>query len=136
MEIIIKSGAIKRKKFELDDENEKLLEKLANELGMDKKAVLQAIIKDEEIDVKEDKNLKNLQEELLSLQKEMFRIEGEWSSIRYKSHVIAHEIKNLSVALIGLLNQNRMLRRQLNMHEEYDDLRKLAEEYLFMKMKS
>ncbi len=136
MEVIIKSGAIKKKKFEIDTENEKLLKKLTDELGIDKKAVLQAIINEKELDIKEDENLKKLQDELLSLQKEMFRIEGEWSSIRYKSHVIAHEIKNLSVALIGLLNQNRMLRRQLNMQEEYEDLRKLAEEYLFMKMKS
>ncbi len=136
MEVIIKSGAIKKKKFEIDTENEKLLKKLTDELGIDKKAVLQAIINEKELDIKEDENLKKLQDELLSLQKEMFRIEGEWSSIRYKSHVIAHEIKNLSVALIGLLNQNRMLRRQLNMQEEYEDLRKLAEEYLFMKMNS
>ena len=135
--VIIKSGRYKKKTFEINENNQKLISKLAKELRVNEKEILEAVLLDKPLENHSNlKKMKELKEELLHLQKEMFSIEGEWSAIRYKSHVIAHEVKNLSVALIGLLNQNRMLRRQLNMEQKYGELKKLAENYLFMKMKS
>jgi len=81
-----------------------------------------------------EKRINELRDELLHLQKEMFAIEGEWSALRYKSYRIAHDLKSQSVVLIGLVNQNRALRRQLKMEEKYKEIRELAEHYLFMKM--
>ncbi len=136
-EIVIKSGKLKKKSFKLDRENEELIKEIAEKFNIPAEKIVEMALLDEKGEKEGDeKRLQELREELLHLQKEMFVIEGEWSSLRYKAHTIAHDVKTLSVVLIGLVNQNRTLRRQLKMEEKYREMRELAEHYLFMKMKS
>ena len=136
-EIVIKSGKLKKKSFKLDWENEELINEISEKFNIPAEKIVEMALLDEKKENEGDeKRLKELRDELLHLQKEMFVIEGEWSSLRYKAHTIAHDVKTLSVVLIGLVNQNRTLRRQLKMEEKYREMRELAEHYLFMRMKS
>ena len=64
----------------------------------------------------------------------MFKVDHEWHSLHIKNFLIEHELKDLSIVLIGLLNQNRTLRRVLKMEVKYKDIRKLTEHYLFKKI--
>ncbi len=136
-EIVIKSGKLKKKSFKLDSENEELIKEIGEKFNIPEEKIVEMALFDEKEENEDDeKRLKELRDELLHLQKEMFVIEGDWSSLRYKAHTIAHDVKTLSVVLIGLVNQNRTLRRQLKMEEKYQEMRELAEHYLFMRMKS
>ena len=137
VELTIKSGKFKKKSFKIDKNNEDMLREIEIKYHIPMEKALKMAILDKGAKEEGDKErMMKMREELLNLQKEMFVIDGEWSSIRYKAHTIAHDVKTQSVALIGLVNQNRTLRRQLKMEEKYREIRELAESYLFMKMHS
>ena len=134
-DIVIRYGKLKKKRFTVNKENWELIRKISEKFDVSPERVVEMSLLDENRESEgNEKRINELQDELLHLQKEMFVIEGEWSALRYKSYRIAHDLKSQSVVLIGLVNQNRTLRRQLKMEEKYKDIRELAEHYLFMKM--
>ncbi len=132
IEVIIRYGVYEWKKFELSEENEELIKKLSEELHMPIEDVVKIAIKD--INVLHESNSENmekLQKELFDVKKEMFTLDRERSALYTKNTLIIHELKELSVTLIGLVNQNRTLRRILKMKKKYEEEKKLAEHYLF-----
>ncbi len=132
IEVIIRYGVYEWKKFKLSDENEELIKKLSEELHMPIADVVKIAIKD--INVLHENNSENmekLQKELFDVKKEMFKLDKERGVLYTKNTLIIHELKELSVTLIGLVNQNRTLRRILKMEKKYEEAKKLAEHYLF-----
>ncbi len=129
---MVKAGVIRKREFRITEEVESLLHDIQDKFGIPpEKAVEMALLGHY---TGEDKKAEERKEELLKLQREMFEIEGEWSALKYEVHTLAHEIKPLAISLMGLLNENRTLRRILNMEEKYGDLRDLAERYIFLRL--
>jgi predicted nuclease with TOPRIM domain len=131
-DIIIRSGALRKKHFELSKDNEKLLKKISKRYGFSEKEILEYALGEKSPEIVGNKErIEQLREEIDRLLQDMFSAEGKWSAIRYQSHTLSKEVKSLAVALIGELSQNRTLRRQLKKEKKYDELRELAEHYLF-----
>ncbi|RLF91001.1 hypothetical protein DRN82_02745 [Thermococci archaeon] len=51
------------------------------------------------------------------LEKELFELEGKWSSIRFKSYQLALDNKNLAIQLSGMIAENAGLRKMLGLKE-------------------
>ena len=132
MEITIKSGFLRKRKFAVRSETLSIVKKLAVEYGLSEEDIIRMAIKNEEVHPSGDPDeIKKLRDEIDKLNKRMFVLEGEWSAIKYKAHTLARDNKTLAVVLTGLLSQNKTLRRQLGLKREYDELRELTDYYLF-----
>ncbi len=131
---MVKAGKIRRKTFRLKGEVESLLEEMQENFGIAPEKAIEMALLGQAAGKGEGKNAGKMKEELLNLQREMFEIEREWSPLKYEVHTLAHEIKPLAISLMGLLNENRTLRRILVMEEKYGDARILAEKYIFMRL--
>ncbi len=131
--IIVKSGAIDHKKFIVNKQVENLIEELANKYGLTQEKLVEIALNNNYLESNtRDEDVSKLQNELLNAQKKMFSVEMKWSSLHTRNLLITKELKELSVTLIGFVNQNRTLRKMLGMEEKYGEMRKLAEHYLFM----
>ncbi len=131
-EVTITAGKLRKRKFKLSEENENIIKELAEKYGLSAEEIMKHALNDDAPMITENvEELNKLREEINALLRDMFIIEGKWSAIRYKSHTLTKDVKSLAVALIGELNQNRMLRKQLKKEKKYDELRKKAEYYLF-----
>ncbi len=136
--VLIRSGMLKKKYFKLSMKNKKLIHKISEDYGLAEEKILLYALGDEIPEIIGNvQKVEELRREIDSLQRKMFDIEGMWSAIRYKSYALMKDLKALSVSLLGELNQNRTLRRQLKKESKYDDVRKkpnttyLKYEYLF-----
>jgi len=136
--IIVKSGVIDHKKFIVNKQVEKLIEELADKYGLTQEQLVERALNNNYLELhsnevhSNEEEVSKLQNELLDVQKKMFSVEMKWSSLHTRNLLITRELKELSVSLIGFVNQNRTLRKMLGMEEKYDEMRKLAEHYLFM----
>ena len=132
MEITIKSGFLRKRKFAVRSETLSIVKRLAMEYGLSEEDIIRMAIKNEEVPQSGDLNeIKKLKDDIDKLNKRMFVLEGEWSAMKYKAHTLAMDNKTLAVVLTGLLSQNKTLRRQLGLKREYDELRELTDYYLF-----
>ena len=132
IEITIKSGFLKKRKFIIKEETQTLIKRISEEYKLSENEIIEMAMNNENPQRSGDGgNIETLKKEIDELEKRMFILEGEWSAIRYKAHTLANDNKMLAVVLTGLLSQNKTLRRQLGLKIEYDELRKLVEYYLF-----
>ncbi len=132
MELILKSGFLRKRKFTIKEEIQALIERISREYGLSEDELIRMSLEKEKIKSSGDANkIQALREEVDKLKKRMFILEGQWSSIKYRAHTLANDNKMLAVVLTGLLSQNKTLRRQLGLKREYDELRELVEYYLF-----
>ncbi len=56
-----------------------------------------------------------LEEEVEELERKLYRIEGDWSPLKFRAYYIAMDNQNLAIQLSGMLAENKRLRKQLGL---------------------
>ncbi len=133
-EVILKYGFTKRI-FPIYEKNEKLLDEIMYMSGLNLENVLEMALNGRSENKRDDPEVLALRDEIEKLQKEMFILETEWSSLRYRLFTEIDECKKMAIALSGLISENRKLRKLLGMKKEpeIENIWKTVEKYLFFR---
>ncbi len=132
MEILVKGGFLRKKKFKLEKYTAKLIEELSRKYKIPPEKLILMALKEEKLERERNERMKELQEKISSLLDEMFQLEGKWASIRYKSYTYAKENRTLAIILTGHLSENRSLRRILKKKNAHKDIEELVNYYLWL----
>ncbi|WP_297487795.1 hypothetical protein [Thermococcus sp.] len=134
MRIIVRSKRDRRKVvLKMPDESFRRLETLLSEYGFRLDALLLDLARTESIDVPavSDGELKSLSEEVSRLEEEVYKLEGKWSPLRFKTYYIVQDNRNLSIQLSGMIAENKRLRKTLGLEEkDWSEAEELIRYYL------
>jgi len=117
MKVVVRSDSKwKKVVFNVPDDVFNEIEKNAEEYGFRMDEVLKIILIDGYVegDVKKEE-LKELEEEIKTLEKLLYQLEGKWSPLKFKTYYIALDNQNLAIQLSGMLAENKRLRKQLGL---------------------
>ena len=60
-------------------------------------------------------DIEALEREIDELERKLYRVEGDWSPLKFRAYYIAMDNQNLAIQLSGMLAENRRLRKQLGL---------------------
>ncbi len=132
MEIVIKSGAVKKRKFRLYTNNAKEIEYLSRRYRISPEKLVREALMGNKIKEDPGKELEELNDEINALLQQMFRLESEWAGLRYRAYLYIKENRSYAISLAGSLAKNRHLRNLLNMAPSHRDISELVDKYLWM----
>ncbi len=134
MRIIARSKRDRRKVvLKMPDESFRRLKALLSEYGFRLDALLLDLARVESTDVPavSDGELKSLSEEVSRLEEEVYKLEGKWSPLRFKTYYIVQDNRNLSIQLSGMIAENKRLRKTLGLEEkDWSEVEELIRYYL------
>jgi len=134
MRVIVRSKRDRRKiVFKMPDESFRRLEALLSEYGFRLDDLLLELARVEGTDVPavSDGQLKSLSEEVARLEEEVYKLEGKWSPLRFKTYYIVQDNRNLSIQLSGMIAENKRLRKTLGLEEkDWGEAERLIRYYL------
>ncbi len=131
--IVLRAGSIKKKKFNIEGEAEKLIQKLSKRYGMPPEELIHLAFNQNFVSPHEDtEKIKALRREINNILSEIFVLESKWAAIRYRAYTIAKENKSLAITLTGHLGENKTLRRILKRKKEYREVQELVDYYLWL----
>ncbi len=58
-------------------------------------------------------DIEALEMEIEELERKLYRLEGNWSPLRFRTYYLAMDNQNLAIQLSGMLAENKRLRKQL-----------------------
>ncbi|ASJ16957.1 hypothetical protein A3L04_07655 [Thermococcus chitonophagus] len=123
MKVVFKASRWNKVSIDVPEKALKMIEKSDFELI----EVIKAICNGE----LENEFLNDNFEKIEKLEKELFELEGRWSSIRFKAYQLALDNKNLAIQLSGMIAENARLRKMLGLEEgDYREAKELIKRYL------
>ncbi len=132
MEIILRAGKLKKKKFNLSKHTENIIHEVSSRYGISEDKLLLMALMEEGENKSRGSKVEKLRREIDELLSEMFTLEGTWASIRYRSHTFVKENRGLAIVLAGELGENKSLRNLLGKERAHDDIREVVDYYLWL----
>ncbi len=132
MELVLKAGKLKRKRFKLGKHTERLIKEISQRYSIPEERIVLNALEGHRIKKDEDEELKVLRDEIDSLLEEMFALEGKWASIRYRSHTYVKENRGLAIILSGYLGENKSLRNFIKKERAHRDMEEVVDYYLWL----
>ncbi len=132
MEVLLKAGRLKKKKFKLNKHTENIIKEVSTRYNIPPEKVILLALEGYREKKKSGEEIEKLREDIDKLLEEMFSLEGKWASIRYKSHTLMKENRGLAIILSGYLGENKSLRNLMKKKNEHKDMEKVIDYYLWM----
>jgi len=132
MEVLLKAGKLKKKKFKLNKHTEKLIKEVSTNYNIPEDKVVLLALQGYKEKRNRSKDIEELRNEIDALLQEMFTLEGKWASIRYKSHTYVKENRSLAIILAGYLGENKSIRNLMKKKRAHKDIEKVVDYYLWL----
>ncbi len=100
--------------FDVPDETFEKIKRLAEEYKFRMDEVLRIILLHGYTEGAEG-DIEALEREIEDLERKLYRIEGEWSPLKFRAYYIAMDNQNLAIQLSGMMAENKRLRKQLGL---------------------
>ncbi|NJE41995.1 hypothetical protein [Thermococcus sp. GR6] len=124
----------RRVTFRVLDETLKRIEELCERYGFRLEEAIRIILLrgyvDDRVDADEEA-FEKLEKETDALEKELYELEGKWSSLKFRSYYIALDNQNLGIQLSGMIAENKRLRKVLGKEErDFSEVKELIHYYM------
>lgn len=100
--------------FKVPDETFEEIKRLAEEYGFRLDEVLRIILLHGYTEGAEG-DIEALDGKIAELERKLYRLEGDWSPLRFRAYYLAMDNQNLAIQLSGMLAENRRLRERLGL---------------------
>ncbi len=132
MDLLLKAGKLKKKKFKLNKHTEKLMKEISTSYNIPEEKVVSLALQEYREKKKDSEEMENLRKEIDFLLQEMFTLEGKWASIRYRSHTYVKENRSLAIILAGYLGENKSIRNLMKKKGAHRDIEEVVDYYLWL----
>ena len=133
MEVLLKSGVFKRKKFKVYSNNVEDLEEISNRFNIPIEKLLNELIVGSDINTKTNHSVEDLRNEINRLLIEMFFVESKWAGMRYRAYLYIKENKSFAITLAGVLAKNKNMRNLMGKNRDHQNMWEIVDKYLWMR---
>ena len=135
VKVIVKAGRFRRIRVDIKNEVYESIKAIAKRYGFKLEDALKILLLGDFIEGNAtDEEITKLHERLEDIERELYALEGKWSSLKFKTYYISMDNQNLAIQISAMIAQNRGLRKKLGMKEkDYTEIEEKIRYYLNLK---